>query len=303
MRGSAPCLSSSRITSRSAASAAARKAVWPVKSTHASVPVMGSMCRRMGGCSSIRAFTSTPLASSASITGSSGARSTLLTNVALSTSMLRASTAAHSGVRPYQSTARTLAPRSISSSAIAGWLFEIAVRSGVMPLASAASMAAPRSSSSFADSIRPSRAAYSSGVIAPGMGGREPRSGNPPRTIPTPWPKPGTELGSTQRGVSPVRVRAFTSAPLSRNSVTSGGWLARTATISAVCWKVLSLASTTAPAAISACTASRLPRPVAVTSGASPAASGAFASAPLSASSRIIAALAFCAASDSGSRP
>ena len=110
--------------------------VCPVKSTHARVPVVGSMWRRMGACSSVRAFTSTPLASSASITGSSGARSTLLTNVALSTSMLRASTAAHNGVRPYQSTARTLAPRSMSRRRHAGWLFEMAISSGVMPLAS-----------------------------------------------------------------------------------------------------------------------------------------------------------------------
>ena len=104
-----------------------------------------------------------------------------------------------------------------------------------MPLASVWSMAAPRSSRSFADSTRPSRAAYISGDIAPGIGTRDPRSGSPPRMMPTPWPKPGTELGSVQRGVPPVRVRAFTSAPLSRNSFTRGGWFARTATIKAVC--------------------------------------------------------------------
>jgi hypothetical protein len=121
--------------------------------------------------------------------------------------------------------------------------------------------------------------------------------------MPTPWPNPGTELGSVHRGVSPVRVFALTSAPLSRNSLTSAGWLERTATISAVCWNVLSFASTTAPASINACTASRLPSDVAVTRGVSPAASAALASAPLSTSIRIIAALAFCAARDSGSSP
>src|SRR5262245_62251083 len=41
----------------------------------------------------------------------------LLTNVALSTSMFRVSTAAHSAVRPYQSTALMSAPRSISARA------------------------------------------------------------------------------------------------------------------------------------------------------------------------------------------
>ena len=64
-----------------------------------------------------------------------------------------------------------------------------------------------------------------------------------------------------------MRVRAFTSAPLSRNSFTrEDGWPAPPpSTPSAETSR--SLASTTAPASISACTASMLPRPVAVTSG------------------------------------
>ena len=41
---------------------------------------------------------------------------------------------------------------------------------------------------------------------------RDPRSGSPPRTMPIPWPNPGTELGSTHGGVLPVRVCALTSA-------------------------------------------------------------------------------------------
>ena len=50
--------------------------------------------------------------------------------------MLRASTAAHSGVRPYQSTTLTSAPWSIAKRATSIWLFVIAINSGVMPLGS-----------------------------------------------------------------------------------------------------------------------------------------------------------------------
>jgi len=110
--------------------------VCPVKSTHASDPVIGSMCRRMGGVSLNRALTSAPFWSSVRITGRNGARFTLFTNVALSTSMLRASTAAQSAVRPYQSAVLMLAPRSMRSSAASGWLFAMAVTSGVVPFAS-----------------------------------------------------------------------------------------------------------------------------------------------------------------------
>ena len=60
----------------------------------------------------------------------------LFSNVPLSTSMLRVSTAAHSGVRPYQSTALMSAPLSIRKRATSGWLLVIAAISGVMPLAS-----------------------------------------------------------------------------------------------------------------------------------------------------------------------
>ena len=103
------------------------------------------------------------------------------------------------------------------------WSFVIAISSGVMPFASACSMSAPAATSVLADSIRPSRAAYSSGVSAPGMRYRDPRSGSPPRTMPMPWPKPGTELGSTHGGVGPVRVCALTSARRSTSSFTTSG--------------------------------------------------------------------------------
>ena len=68
----------------------------------------------------------------------------LFTNEALSTSMLRVSTAAQSGVRPYQSAALMFAPLSIRNRATSGWLLVMAMMSGVMPLASVCSMSAPR---------------------------------------------------------------------------------------------------------------------------------------------------------------
>ena len=60
-------------------------------------------------------------------------------------------------------------------------------------------------------------------VIPPGIGARRPRSGDPPRTMPIPWPKPGCELGSTQAGARPTRVRALTDAPRAISSLTSSG--------------------------------------------------------------------------------
>ena len=67
----------------------------------------------------------------------------------------------------------------------------IAAMSGVMSFASRELISAPASSSIRAVSIRPSREAYISGVIPPGVEARRPRSGEPPRTMPMPWPKPG----------------------------------------------------------------------------------------------------------------
>ena len=59
-------------------------------------------------------------------------------------------------------------------------------------------------------------------------------------------------------------------------SRTSSGWLSRTATISAVCWNVLSRASSVAPRSSSTFTVSRLPTCAAIISGVSPAPSTAF---------------------------
>ena len=77
------------------------------------MPVTRRKSVRTGGTSFVRAFGSAPRSSSTWISSRNGARSMLFTNVPLSTSMLRVSTAAHSGVRPYQSTALMSAPRSI----------------------------------------------------------------------------------------------------------------------------------------------------------------------------------------------
>ena len=64
-------------------------------------------------------------------------RSTPLSVAPLRRSRFRISTAAQSGVRPYQSAARTSAPRSTSSCATAICAFVIAISSGVMPFGSA----------------------------------------------------------------------------------------------------------------------------------------------------------------------
>ena len=81
------------------------------------------------------------------------------------------------------------------------------------------------------------------------------------------------------------------------------GWFSRTATISAVCWYVASMASTVAPRSSSSVTASARPTRVALISGVSPAGSGAFASAPASSRMPSIVALPLDAASAIGVRP
>ena len=136
--------------------------------------------------------------------------------------------------------------------------------------------------------------------MAPGIGAREPRGGNPPRTMPMPWPKPGTELGRTKRGSAPVRVFAVTCAPRSIRSCTTPGWFSRTATISAVPWVAFSFVSTLAPRSSRSRTASTLPARDAAINGVSPARSTSFASAPASRSARIIGASPLVEASASG---
>ena len=110
--GSAPALSSSASSHRRRRRAPhTGTASIPVKSTHASVPVIRRNCCRIGGCSSIRAFGSAPLSSSNWISGSEWrTRDAVLEGGPLSMSMFRVSTAANSGVRPYQSTYFTSAP-------------------------------------------------------------------------------------------------------------------------------------------------------------------------------------------------
>ena len=71
-----------------------------------------------------------------------------------------------------------------------------------------------------AASSRPSRAAYSSGVMPPLTSARRPRSGRPPRLMPTPSdPQPVPLHGGTNAGVGPLRVCALTDAPASSRSV------------------------------------------------------------------------------------
>ena len=113
--------------STSPASAAVRNGVCPVKSTHASDPVMRRNVApdRRHFLHARRSRRRRGRAAPESARGY-GARSMLLTNVALSTSMLRVSTAAHSGVRPYQSAALMSAPFSIRNRATSGWLLVIA---------------------------------------------------------------------------------------------------------------------------------------------------------------------------------
>ena len=80
--------------------------------------------------------------------------------------------------------------------------------------ASASSMSAPAATSIRAASRRPSRAAYSSGVMPPLASARRPRSGRPPRLMPTPSePQPVPLHGGTNFGVGPLRVCALTAAP------------------------------------------------------------------------------------------
>ena len=57
---------------------------------------------RTGGTSFVRAFGSAPRSSNTVINSKYGSRVTPFSNVALSTSMLRVSTAAHSGVPSYR---------------------------------------------------------------------------------------------------------------------------------------------------------------------------------------------------------
>ncbi len=112
MLASAPCSSSKRMTVTSPASAARRNGVWPVKSTHDSEP-RPVMKRRSGGYSRVRALGSAPRSSSSVMSSSAAARSMRLSRSGPLTSRLRTSTAAQSGVSPYQSAALTLAPRSM----------------------------------------------------------------------------------------------------------------------------------------------------------------------------------------------
>ena len=128
--------------------------------------------------------------------------------------MLRVSTAAHSGVRPYQSAALMSAPRSISSRATSIRLLTIAVSSGVMALASVRldvgagcraaawrsrrGRRAPRTGAATGrrESARASR----------GPAGRRGRCRCRDRSRARNWAAPSS-------GVAPTRVFAFTCAP------------------------------------------------------------------------------------------
>ena len=281
--GRRPWLEEQLITVDVAASAARMNGVCPVKSTHSSEPVIGSICRRMGGDSLVARVHVGALVEQHLDQLEEAARDPRCSRTSLlSTSMFRASTAAHSGVRPYQSTALMLAPRSTRSSATSGWLLRWPPSSGVMPFASVWSMSAPgveQQPRRFEPAV--ARRVDERRHRAGNRGSASRARGSPPRTMPMPWPKPGTELGSTHCGASPVRVWRVHRRAL-REEVAyeiRDGWRARppsaptagTSRRARPPWRRRST---------SASTAVRPPMAVPSISGVSPAASVAFTSAP-----------------------
>ncbi len=233
--------------------------VCPVKSTHASVPVIGSICRRIGGVS-LHARVEVGALLEQHVDQREQRRAV---DVVDERGVVEVHVAGFDR-RPERRAAVPVHRVDVGAAVDeqprhAGWLLAMATRSGVMPLASVCSMSAPASSSSRADSSRPSRAAYSSGVIAPGIRQPRPALGQPAADDADAVAEAGHRVGQhPARRLAGARLRVHLGALVDEER-DELGMVGPHGHHQRRLLEGLVAASSVAPASSSACTASRLP--------------------------------------------